>query len=73
MEKAEAVQMETRDEHEVKRSMTELADNEDEPQSPYQLGWRTILCVVTLSLANCCAALANTVSLHINQELQEHS
>lgn len=36
--------------------------NEDEPQTPYQLGWRTILAVLTLSMANVCAALSNTVS-----------
>lgn len=35
--------------------------NEDEPQTPYQLGWRTILAVLTLSMANVCAALSNTV------------
>lgn len=39
-----------------------LAINEDEPQTPYQLGWRTILAVLTLSLGNVCAALSNTVS-----------
>jgi len=38
-----------------------LAVNEDEPQTPYQLGWRTILAVMTLSMGNVCAALANTV------------
>jgi hypothetical protein len=35
--------------------------HEDEPQTPYQLGWRTILAVLTLSMANVCAALSNTV------------
>lgn len=35
--------------------------NEDEPQTPYQLGWRTIIAVLTLSMANVCAALSNTV------------
>jgi hypothetical protein len=43
-------------------TIEELAQNEDEPQTPYQLGWRTILCVITLSMGNVCAALANTVS-----------
>jgi len=43
-------------------TIQELAQNEDEPQTPYQLGWRTILCVITLSMGNVCAALANTVS-----------
>ena len=38
-----------------------LAVNEDEPQAPYQLGWRTILAVLTLSMGNVCAALSNTV------------
>ena len=40
--------------------------NEDEPQTPYQLGWRTILAVLTLSMANVCAALSNTVCLSIS-------
>jgi hypothetical protein len=38
------------------------AASEDEPQSPYQLSWRTILAVLTLSMANVCAALSNTAS-----------
>jgi hypothetical protein len=42
-------------------SITRLAAHEDEPQTPYQLGWRTILALIALSLANCCAALSNTV------------
>ncbi|KAJ5371380.1 MFS general substrate transporter [Penicillium cataractarum] len=39
--------------------------NEDEPQTPYQLGWRTILAVLTLSMANVCAALSNTTNTTI--------
>lgn len=42
-------------------SITRLAQNEDEPQSPYELGWKTIAALIALSLANCCAALSNTV------------
>lgn len=49
----------------VEHIMTEKdvtpVQNEDEPQTPYQLGWRTILAVLTLSMANVCAALSNTV------------
>lgn len=49
----------------LERVMTETdvppVQNEDEPQTPYQLGWRTILAVLTLSMANVCAALSNTV------------
>lgn len=48
--------------HAGHHTLEALAENEDEPQTPYQLGWRTILCVITLSLANVCAALSNTVS-----------
>lgn len=40
--------------------------SEDEPQTPYQLGWRTILAVLTLSMANVCAALSNTVCWSIS-------
>lgn len=38
------------------------AASEDEPQTPYQLGWRTVLALLALSMANVCAALSNTVS-----------
>lgn len=38
-----------------------MAEYEDEPETPYQLSWRTILAVLALSMANCCAALTNTV------------
>jgi hypothetical protein len=38
------------------------ASSEDEPQTPYQLGWKTILALLTLSMGNVCAALSNTVS-----------
>lgn len=40
-----------------------LAANEDEPQSPYELGWRTIVALIALSMGNVCAALSNTASL----------
>lgn len=49
--------------HHHHRTLEDLAANEDEPQTPYQLGWRTIVCVLTLSMGNVCAALSNTVSL----------
>jgi VanZ family protein len=48
--------------HNLHHSITALAENEDEPQTPYQLGWRTILALLTLSMGNVCAALSNTVS-----------
>lgn len=35
--------------------------NEDEPGSVYQLSWKTIIAFTSLSMANSCAALANTV------------
>lgn len=44
------------------RTISALAVNEDEPQTPYQLGWRTIAALLALSMANVCAALSNTVS-----------
>jgi hypothetical protein len=51
----------THGEHELKHSITAPAENEDEPQTPYQLEWKTILTLLTLSMGNVCAALANTV------------
>jgi hypothetical protein len=62
--KPEISQVETSavEHHHKHHTIEELAQNEDEPQTPYQLGWRTILCVITLSMGNVCAALANTVS-----------
>lgn len=62
--KPEISQVETSavEHHHKHHTLEELAANEDEPQTPYQLGWRTILCVITLSMGNVCAALANTVS-----------
>lgn len=44
------------------RSITALAASEDEPQTPYQLSWRTIVALLAISMANVCAALSNTVS-----------
>lgn len=34
---------------------------EDEPASIYQVGWRTMMAIVALSMSNNCAAIANTV------------
>jgi hypothetical protein len=36
---------------------------EDEPASIYQVGWRTMMAIVALSMSNNCAAIANTVSI----------
>jgi hypothetical protein len=47
--------------HHGSDTLEKLAELEDEPQTPYQLGWRTILAVITLSMGNVCAALSNTV------------
>lgn len=49
--------------HQKTHNLQELAEYEIEPQTPYQLGWRTILAVLTLSMGNVCAALANTVGI----------
>lgn len=38
-----------------------LAESEEEPQTPYQLGWKTIIALLALAMANVCAALSNTV------------
>lgn len=35
---------------------------EDEPTGDYLVGWRTLMAIVALSMANACAAIANTVS-----------
>jgi hypothetical protein len=45
------------------RDVVIVQGNEEEAGSVYQLGWRTIVAVLALSMGNCCAALANTVSL----------
>lgn len=34
---------------------------EDEPAGGYRVGWRTLMAIVALSMANACAAIANTV------------
>lgn len=34
---------------------------EDEPAGGYRVGWRTMMAIVALSMANACAAIANTV------------
>jgi hypothetical protein len=36
---------------------------EDEPASIYQVGWRTMMAIIALSMSNNCAAIANTVSI----------
>lgn len=48
--------------HHGHHTIEDLAADEDEPQTPYQLGWRTVLALLTLSMGNVCAALSNTVS-----------
>lgn len=37
---------------------------EDEPTTVYEVKWRTVAAIFALSLANCCAALGNTVGSH---------
>jgi hypothetical protein len=64
--KPEISQMEAVEQHHHKHhTLEDLAANEDEPQTPYQLGWRTILALLTLSMGNVCAALSNTVKLFL--------
>ncbi|PQE12793.1 hypothetical protein CJF30_00002672 [Rutstroemia sp. NJR-2017a BBW] len=43
------------------RNVVIVQGNEEEPDSVYQLSWKTIVAVLALSMGNCCAALANTV------------
>lgn len=38
---------------------------EDEPTGDYRVGWRTLMAILALSMANACAAIANTVSFLI--------
>lgn len=60
--KPEISQVEKVEQHHHKHhKLEDLAANEDEPQTPYHLGWRTLLALVTLSMGNVCAALSNTV------------
>ncbi|KAG8412656.1 hypothetical protein J3459_013901 [Metarhizium acridum] len=47
------------------KSLNPQMMNEGELQSPYQLGWKTLLALVTLSMGNVCAALANTTNTTI--------
>ncbi|KUJ21469.1 MFS general substrate transporter [Mollisia scopiformis] len=64
--KTEISQVETVEQHHHKHhAIEDLAANEDEPQTPYQLGWRTILALLTLSMGNVCAALSNTTNTTI--------
>ena len=60
--KPEMSQVESVPVAEHKYAIEALAINEDEPQTPYQLSWKTIVAVLTLSMGNVCAALSNTVS-----------
>lgn len=34
---------------------------EDEPTGNYRVGWRTLMAIIALSMANACAAIGNTV------------
>lgn len=38
--------------------------SEDEPASIYQIGWRTMMAVVALSMSNNCAAITNTAGVY---------
>lgn len=42
---------------------------EEEPAGGYQVRWKTLMAVFALSMANCCAAIANTVCSTV-QELE---
>ncbi|ESZ93759.1 major facilitator superfamily permease [Sclerotinia borealis F-4128] len=53
----EAIQQQNHGHHVVM-----VQGNEEESGSVYQLGWKTILALISLSMANSCAALANTAN-----------
>ncbi|KAF4628323.1 hypothetical protein G7Y89_g9833 [Cudoniella acicularis] len=55
--------------HEHAHTIAALAEDEDEPQTPYQLGWKTILALLTLSMGNVCAALSNTTNTTIKFQI----
>lgn len=38
-----------------------LAIHDSEQDHGYRIGWRSFLAITALALANCCAALSNTV------------
>ena len=52
---------ETVQQHHGHHDVILVQGNEDEVSSVYQLGWKTILALISLYMANSCAALANTV------------
>lgn len=39
--------------------------SEDEPTTVYDVQWRTLMAILALSMANCCAAVANTVRFRV--------
>ncbi|GAM43429.1 hypothetical protein TCE0_050r18235 [Talaromyces pinophilus] len=48
----------------------EVLVTEDEPASIYQVGWRTMMAIVALSMSNNCAAITNTTSTIISFQVQ---
>lgn len=58
MEHHESIPDGNTDQVEVHRAIT----YEEEPSTIYKLGWKTFLAITALALANCCAAIVNTVS-----------
>ncbi|KUL90297.1 hypothetical protein ZTR_01916 [Talaromyces verruculosus] len=48
----------------------EVLATEDEPASIYQVGWRTMMAIVALSMSNNCAAIANTTNTIISFQVQ---
>ncbi|KAF5560687.1 drug facilitator PEP5 [Fusarium napiforme] len=44
---------------------------EEEPASAYQVRWKTLMAVFALSMANCCAAIANTTNTIIHFQVMD--
>ncbi|KAJ0116963.1 hypothetical protein J7T55_003377 [Diaporthe amygdali] len=46
----------------ISQPLNGAQSSEDEPTSIYRVGWRTLMAIVALSMANACAAIANTTN-----------
>ncbi|PNP75972.1 hypothetical protein FNYG_10530 [Fusarium nygamai] len=44
---------------------------EEEPAGAYRVGWKTLMAVFALSMANCCAAIANTTNTIIHFQVMD--
>ncbi|KAF5963171.1 PEP5-like drug facilitator, partial [Fusarium bulbicola] len=44
---------------------------EEEPAGDYEVRWKTLMAVFALSMANCCAAIANTTNTIIHFQVMD--